>query len=74
MTPDELHAILHDLNWSLGELARTARREKRAVQKMASGREPIDEALANWLRAVRDLWPAPQPPDRDWRHEAWTGV
>jgi len=52
MGPDEMRAILLRLGWSLGDCADRAQRSKARVRQMASGRQSIDEPLADWLRAI----------------------
>lgn len=47
-----MRAILLRLGWSLGECAERARRSKSRVRQLASGRQPIDEPLAAWLREI----------------------
>jgi hypothetical protein len=57
MDHNEMRAILHRLKWSQGELAERAQRNTGRIHKQARGRDPIDAALANWLRAVDRAWP-----------------
>lgn len=52
MTTDELREIAAQLDWSLGYLAQMAKRDRSRVMKMASGRFPIDDDFARWLRTV----------------------
>jgi hypothetical protein len=53
MAPSELHEIKNALGWSWSFLASKAGRDLSRVRKMASGKEPIDQALADWLRRQR---------------------
>jgi len=58
MTTDELRRILNNLDWSQGELARRVNRSPRGIRRIAAGDAPIDDALADWLRALDRAWPA----------------
>jgi len=53
MTPSELHEIKNALGWGWGTIASKAGRDLSRVRKMASGKEPIDQHLADWLRQQR---------------------
>jgi hypothetical protein len=53
MTPSELHEIKNALGWGWGLIASKAGRDLSRVRKMASGKEPIDQHLADWLRQQR---------------------
>ncbi len=52
MTTDELRDILDLLQWSQGDLSRWLGRDLARTRKMCRGREPIDEPLAEKLRAA----------------------
>jgi hypothetical protein len=55
MTKTEFHAILTAFDWTLGDLARHAKRDGSRVRKMASGSGEIDAPLAEWLRALAKI-------------------
>jgi hypothetical protein len=52
MEPTELRDILERLDWSQGEFGRRIERGEDNGRKIARGKLPIDEPLAEWLRAV----------------------
>jgi hypothetical protein len=57
MDAEQLRAILGRIGWSQWELSRRSGRTPVACRRMASGKEPISEPLAAWLRkldATRD--------------------
>jgi hypothetical protein len=53
MEAAELHEIKADLGWSWSLIATKAKRDPSRIRKMASGSEPIDQELADWLREQR---------------------
>jgi hypothetical protein len=61
MDPTELRTILDRLGWSQGYLAEVTGRDLSRTRKMARGREPIDQPLADWLRATDTFFTATEP-------------
>jgi hypothetical protein len=59
MTPDEARAILTRLGWSQTLLWQMAQRDDSFTRKQLRGREPIDAALASWLRGLDRLHGTP---------------
>jgi len=62
MARTEFHLVRDRLGWSLADLARYAKRDNSRVRKMASGAEPVDQALADWLRKTQTA-----QQDQDWQ-------
>ena len=56
MARTEFHLVRGRLGWSLADIARYAKRDNSRVRKMASGAEPIDQELADWLRQVESAY------------------
>ena len=61
MSRTEFHLVRDELGWTLADLARYAKRDNSRVRKMASGSDPIDQELSDWLRKARDA-----QQDQDW--------
>lgn len=52
MDATELNGILSMLGWPLEHFAHVTKRDYSRIRKMASGRSPIDPAMARWLRQM----------------------
>jgi hypothetical protein len=64
MTPEEMRRLIQDLGWTIADLVRFTGRDRVRTYKQARGKEPIDPAMAFWLRGYHyfTLNPPPRPP------------
>ena len=70
MTGEELSAALHQLNWTVGELARRLGTNSHTPNRWLRGRIPVPEVVAVWLQeCVDDPIHAPVIPNGWIKHQ-----
>jgi transcriptional regulator with XRE-family HTH domain len=67
MQPEEMRELLEQIGWSSNELARRLGINQRSVGDYRSGKRPIPDNLASWLRAMAAAVRAMPAQPENWR-------